>query len=231
MSAGEQDPERGRSETSHATSVPHIRGALPPGSPPGARLGRPWGLLCLLALACSCDDGTTAPPVDPNDIDGDGILNELDSCPEVADPSQHDEDGDRFGDLCDVCPTVADPLQTDTGETGSIAFEDGVGDACDPRPTRGGDKIGALHTFATDTTPSWLGAGWTIADDRARARDAARWQHRSAVTGDAVTARLAIESLEWTATGGSVAVAVDGDGVEGGRSCTLFQDRDADGRD
>ena len=187
-------------------------------------------LLCGLALACSCDDGITA-PVDPNDLDGDGIPNALDNCPGVRAPSQHDEDGDGFGDACDVCPTVVDPLQTDRGETDSIAFEDGVGDACDPRPTRGGDKIGALHTFAEDTAPSWRGAGWAIAADRVRASEAARWQHAIAVTGDAVTARLAIESLAWTGTDGSVAVALDGDGVEGGRSCTLFQDRDSDGSD
>jgi thrombospondin type 3 repeat protein len=211
MSAGEQDPQRGKRETSHAASVAQK-------------------LLLGLALACSCDDGTTAPPVDPDDLDGDGIPNARDLCPGVQDPAQHDEDGDGFGDLCDVCPTVADPLQTDQGELDTmIAFQDGVGDACDPRPSRGGDKIGALHTFATDTTPSWLGAGWTIAGDRARASGAAQWQHVRPVPGDSITARLAVESVVWGTAGGAVAVAVDGDAS--GRSCALVADRNADGND
>lgn len=215
MSAGEQDPERRGREASHGGSVAQK-------------------LLCGIALACAgaCDDGPGAPPIDPDDVDGDGIPNAQDVCPGVHDPEQHDEDGDGFGDRCDVCPTVVDPLQLDRGELDTtIAFNDGVGDACDPRPTRGGDKLGALHTFAADTTPSWLGAGWTIADDRAHATGAARWQHARAEPGDAVTARLAIESLAWTSTGGSIAVAVDGDGIESARGCTLFQDRDADGHD
>jgi hypothetical protein len=212
MSAGEQGPQRGKREASHAASVAQK-------------------LACGLILVCSCDDGVTAPPIDPSDLDGDGIPNEADLCPLAKDPAQHDEDGDGFGDLCDVCPTVVDPLQSDTGEIDSISAEDGVGDACDPRPTRNGDKIGALHTFDTDTTPSWLGEGWTIAGDRARASGAARWQHRRAETGDAITARLALESIAWTSTGGSVSVALDGDGIETARSCALFQDRDSNGND
>jgi hypothetical protein len=212
MSAGGQDPKRGKRGASHAASVAQK-------------------LVGLLALACACDDDPTAPPVDPDDLDGDGVPNEQDLCPTARDPIQHDEDGDGFGDACDVCPTVADPLQSDRGEVDSIAFEDGVGDACDPRPTRGGDRIGALHTFATDSTPSWLGAGWTIADDRARASGAARWLHMRAVTGDGVTARLAVESVAWTAAAGAVLVAIDGDGVETARWCALHQDRDGDGRD
>jgi hypothetical protein len=185
-----------------------------------------------LALASACEDGVTGPPVDPNDLDGDGIPNAQDRCPGVGDPLQHDEDGDGFGDLCDVCPTVVDPLQGDTGEASTgIMFEDGVGDACDPRPSRGGDKIGELHTFADDTTHLWLGAGWAIADDRARAVEAARWQSTRAESGDALTARLAVESVAWTATGGSVAVSLDGDGVETARACAVFEDRDADGND
>lgn len=212
MSAGEQGPQPGKRETSHAASVAQK-------------------LLCGLALACSCDEGPAAPPVDPDDLDGDGIPNEQDLCPTARDPIQHDEDGDGFGDACDVCPTVADPLQLDLGEVESIAFEDGVGDACDPRPARGGDRIGALHTFATDSTPSWLGAGWTIAGDRARASGAARWLHMRAVTGDGLTARLAVEAVAWTAAAGAVTVALDGDGVESARWCALFQDRDGDGRD
>jgi hypothetical protein len=210
MSAGQQDPQRGKREASHTASVAQK-------------------LLCWLALACSCcDDGATPAHVDPDDIDGDGIRNEQDICPSLQDPLQHDEDGDGFGDVCDVCPTVVDPLQSDTGESDSISIEDGIGDACDPRPTRNGDRLGALHTFVTDSTPSWNGAGWTIADDRAHASGDARWEHRSAEEGDGIAARLVAESLEWLSTGGSISVAVDG---VLGRTCAVVQDRDADGRD
>jgi hypothetical protein len=212
MSACEQGPQRGNSKASHVASVAQK-------------------LLCWAALACSCDDGTDRPPVDPDDVDGDGIANAEDVCPGVRDPAQHDEDGDRIGDACDVCPTVVDPEQADRGELDAIAFEDGVGDACDPRPSRGGDKIGALHTFAADSTPSWLGAGWTIDGDRARAAagSPARWRHRRAEQGDAVSARLAVEAVVFAADGASLSVTLDGDGVQSGRACTLLADRDADG--
>lgn len=38
------------------------------------------------------------------DSDGDGIYNECDSCPIVADPSNLDSDQDGWGDVCDPCP-------------------------------------------------------------------------------------------------------------------------------
>jgi hypothetical protein len=38
------------------------------------------------------------------DDDGDGVLNELDSCPLIPDVFQDDEDGDGIGDACDFCP-------------------------------------------------------------------------------------------------------------------------------
>jgi hypothetical protein len=212
MSAAEPEQQRGKREASHAASVAQK-------------------LLGWLALGCACDGGPAAPPMDPDDVDGDGIPNARDRCPEVADPAQHDEDGDGFGDLCDVCPTVSDPEQLDQGELAAISFNDGVGDACDPRPSTGGDRIGALHTFAADNAAAWIGAGWTIADDRARASGAARWLGTRAASGDAVTARLAVESVAWAAAGGAVSVALDGDGLGSARACALVADRNGDGRD
>lgn len=212
MSAGDEEAQRGKHGGSHAASVAHL-------------------LACWVALACGCDDGSAAPPVDPDDLDGDGIPNERDDCPLARDPVQHDEDGDGLGDVCDVCPTVADPPQLDRGEVDALAFEDGVGDACDPRPSRGGDQLVALHTFATDTTPSWIGAGWTIDGDRVSASGAARWLARRAHQGDTLAARLAVASVTWLAPGGAVEIALDGDGVQIGSVCALVADRDADGND
>ncbi|MCW7077639.1 MAG: PKD domain-containing protein [Canidatus Methanoxibalbensis ujae] len=58
------------------------------------------------------------------DSDGDGIPNEEDNCPNLANPDQEDSDGDGLGDVCDNCPTVANPDQADSDG-------DGVGDACE----------------------------------------------------------------------------------------------------
>ncbi|RME62846.1 MAG: hypothetical protein D6778_10505 [Nitrospirae bacterium] len=61
-----------------------------------------------------------------NDIDGDGLQDNLDNCPSVANASQTDSDGDLIGDACDLCPSIYNPLhQVDTDG-------DGIGDECDP---------------------------------------------------------------------------------------------------
>ncbi|OGF42243.1 hypothetical protein A2555_03185 [Candidatus Falkowbacteria bacterium RIFOXYD2_FULL_39_16] len=43
-------------------------------------------------------------PAPPTDLDGDGILNATDNCPEVANADQADTDGDGIGDACEVVP-------------------------------------------------------------------------------------------------------------------------------
>ncbi len=60
-----------------------------------------------------------------NDMDGDGIADNIDICPELGDPNQDDMDLDGVGDVCDNCPTQANPDQED-------ANGDGGGDACAP---------------------------------------------------------------------------------------------------
>lgn len=49
-------------------------------------------------------DGETiqALSVDP-DTDGDGIVDRIDNCPDIANPGQEDTDGDGIGDACDQC--------------------------------------------------------------------------------------------------------------------------------
>jgi hypothetical protein len=69
--------------------------------------------------------GPGAPGVDePDDVDDDGIADELDNCPTVANAGQEDIDFDGIGDVCDNC------IETPNAEQGDEDF-DGVGDTCD----------------------------------------------------------------------------------------------------
>lgn len=61
------------------------------------------------------------------DADGDGIIDDFDNCPSLANPDQADNDGDGIGDACDICPTVYNPGQEDNNNNG-------IGDACEPPP-------------------------------------------------------------------------------------------------
>lgn len=93
-----------------------------------------------------------------NDTDGDGVLDESDNCPSLANPTQLDRDGDGQGDECDStpygpdvdndgfpalldnCPAVSNPTQQDSDSNG-------VGDACQggsplPGPGPGEDVPG-----------------------------------------------------------------------------------------
>jgi hypothetical protein len=53
---------------------------------------------------------TAAPAPTPkaDDLDGDGVIDGRDNCPETANRSQADEDGDGRGDRCDSCVHVPD---------------------------------------------------------------------------------------------------------------------------
>ncbi|MFO0751649.1 MAG: amidohydrolase family protein, partial [Myxococcota bacterium] len=54
---------------------------------------------------CPLQANTTAcESVNPDDIDGDSVLNDSDNCPSDANPGQEDRDHDNIGDLCDACP-------------------------------------------------------------------------------------------------------------------------------
>ena len=87
-----------------------------------------------------------------NDIDGDGISDDMDNCPDIFNPAQEDTDGDLIGDACDSsndidgdgisddmdnCSETPNPDQFDTDM-------DGQGDACDL------DKDGDGYDLGTD---------------------------------------------------------------------------------
>ncbi len=58
------------------------------------------------------------------DEDEDGICDDVDNCPGIANADQIDGDGDEIGDECDNCPMTVNPDQLDSDY-------DGVGNACD----------------------------------------------------------------------------------------------------
>ncbi len=60
------------------------------------------------------------------DSDGDGIADEDDNCPDIANTGQSDSDGDTVGDSCDICPGYNDLADAD---------EDTVPDSCDNCPS------------------------------------------------------------------------------------------------
>ena len=83
----------------------------------------------------------TAHP-EPGDIDGDGIGDEVDNCPQNRNSDQANADGDPQGDTCDAdadndghpneqdnCLLIANADQADDGRQGTAG--NGVGDACD----------------------------------------------------------------------------------------------------
>lgn len=173
----------------------------------------------MLALA-ACKGGDATIDADPDDLDGDGLLNASDNCMHVYNVDQHDEDGDGHGDACDNCPANANPTQADTSEVDAQQFPDGVGDACDMRPALAGDKLVHFYSFgdAADAN-AWTGNGWQITGDELHADGSARWESKTGEQGDGLIARMEIASVVWSA--GNVAITVDGDGISAGATCTL----------
>jgi len=76
----------GRRQPSHAGQI-HMQLTSPSGAQSGVRV-------TLVAQPLSTDEA---------DSDGDGIPDDSDNCPQVANPSQTDSDGDGVGDGCDAC--------------------------------------------------------------------------------------------------------------------------------
>ena len=58
------------------------------------------------------------------DVDGDGVLADVDNCPLVANPGQANADGDAWGDACDNCPSFATAWSVPTGDGDCDGFTD-----------------------------------------------------------------------------------------------------------
>jgi hypothetical protein len=99
--------------------------------------------------------------------DAEGGASDSDA-PAVADAGQdsgcigsmpsHDEDGDGVLDGCDNCPSVPNADQTDQREIAAGLAADGVGDACDPRPSLAGDAIVLFDSFVSVQ----IGTEWSV---------------------------------------------------------------------
>lgn len=116
------------------------------GGPPGGDSFVPGG-----------DGGVEPDAATGPDADGDGVPDDRDNCPAVANPDQADGDGDGEGDACDGdgdgdtvpdaddnCPTVANPGQLDLDR-------DGEGDECDTDAD--GDGLDAAAEMQKGTDP------------------------------------------------------------------------------
>jgi hypothetical protein len=174
----------------------------------------------LLLLLVACDGAAALPDANPDDLDGDGILNADDNCPRRHNLDQHDEDGDLVGDACDNCPTIANADQRDTSEANARdQFPDGVGDACDLRPGLGGDEIARMFTFADESQASaWTGSGWTISGDAVHVSGDAQWHTRTNQQGDG---QILVAQVSAVSGAGQLTISIDGNGVESGAACTI----------
>ncbi|WP_428267892.1 thrombospondin type 3 repeat-containing protein [Haliangium sp.] len=136
-------------------------------------------------------------PDDPepglSDMDGDGVDDRCDNCPFNANSDQYDEDSDGVGDRCDNCFGVPNPAQENDGEINAGGEADAVGDACDPRPTDGGDSV--LYQDGFNIPSSEPLEGWGVINSMSfqaawEIRDGKLHQTASSTSTNAVTLLL-----------------------------------------
>ncbi len=123
-------------------------------SNPFDQRGVPRDSLCDTgAYECVLSGGSCVQPGGGDtDTDEDGVLDDDDNCPDVANPGQENGDGDADGDVCDACPADADndidgdtvcgdvdncPLVANPGQEN--ADGDAAGDVCDACPADAAD--------------------------------------------------------------------------------------------
>ncbi|MBV8762931.1 MAG: thrombospondin type 3 repeat-containing protein [Deltaproteobacteria bacterium] len=192
-------------------------------------------VVLVLAIA-ACGHSAAGPDANPDDVDGDGVLNASDNCPDRYNVDQHDEDGDGVGDVCDNCPTISNANQSDISETAKpLQLPDGVGDACDLRPGLAGDLLVGFYPFADPVRDArWTAGGWVVGNDHATANGDAQWTSMKNASGYGLIVRAQFDSIVWepVAMGspptGRIALGTDGDAATSGGICALEADRNSD---
>ncbi|RME51619.1 MAG: hypothetical protein D6795_08035, partial [Deltaproteobacteria bacterium] len=102
---------------------------------------------------------------DSSDLDGDGIANPLDNCPDDPNPGQEDADGDDIGDACDLC--FGDNGSGDTDADGICDDRDNCLDTPNPDQADGdGDGVGDPCDLCLGDDASGDTDGDGVCDDR-----------------------------------------------------------------
>jgi len=97
--------------------------------------------------------GATLSRVSGADVDGDGVPDAIDNCPDEPNSGQEDGDDDGAGDACDNCPGLINYEQDDSDN-------DGIGNACDNcRFTWNVDQLDSDNLGCLDVTPCPDGKG------------------------------------------------------------------------
>lgn len=112
---------------------------------------------CVPSFDCALGNSTVSGERGSQDLDGDGITNASDNCPETFNPGQSNIDSDDAGDACDPCPW-AFPDCPCAVPSGPDRDGDGVFDELDNCPAasnpeqmdRDGDMIGDLCDLCPD---------------------------------------------------------------------------------
>jgi len=109
-------------------------------------------------------DGDGLGDVCDDDIDGDGVLNDIDNCPDTANPDQADADGDGSGDLCDIDCDSFTSLETPVAiSSGSGATYTAVINIVDDLPIDDVNvTINIDHTWVSDLDVSLQSPAGTV---------------------------------------------------------------------
>jgi hypothetical protein len=172
------------------------------------------------------DADVTTPPADADG--GAGTIDARDGGPTCwGTPSTHDEDGDGVVDECDNCPSLANANQANLGEVNNGVGADGVGDACDPRPNAAGDSIfffDGINFTSIPTTWSNVGAGmWTASGTSLSPTGTITGQELERAFPSALGNYLAETAFTFTAltTNGSASIPFRTDASRNGWGCAV----------